>query len=132
MVADHPAEPTHLVALVGEVIADVGRSHHGDSQRLGVSPGVGRGPLHGGNGPLGDLRVGQLEYKAVGLPAAEIEGLRPVGGHPHGKRAAIAPREGLSGAVVLGGTALGQVLDDPHGLLKGGQIAGLATDDPHC
>ena len=131
MVAYHPAEPAHLVALVGDVFADIGRGYHRDSQRLGVPTSGGCRLPDRGDGPLGDLWVSQLQHESVGLPAAQVQRLGSVGGHPHGERAVVAPRKGLGGAVVLNCVALGQTLDHSHGLLEGGQVAGFLPYDPH-
>jgi len=70
-----------LVPLVGQVVADVGGGGDAELDAVGVSAGVGGGGADRFDGPLGDLGVGQLEDEAVGLLAAQLEGLGAIGGH---------------------------------------------------
>ena len=43
VVAHHAAEPPDLIALVCDVVADIGGSGHADVEVVGVAAGVGRG-----------------------------------------------------------------------------------------
>ena len=58
VVADHPAEPPHLVALVGQVVAYISGCHDADGQPVGVATSFGGSSTHRADGPFGDLRVG--------------------------------------------------------------------------
>ena len=59
-VADHPPEPTHLVALVGDVVAHVGGGRHADLERVGVPPGRRGGVAAARRGPA---RRGTIRWR---------------------------------------------------------------------
>src|SRR5215212_7760473 len=73
VVADHAPEPAALVALVGEVVADVCRSGDADLYFLGISPRLPRRVVHVLHGPLQDHGVGKLQDETVGLAPREAE-----------------------------------------------------------
>src|SRR5262249_51147014 len=112
VVAHHAAEPAELVAHVRVVVADVGGRGDADGQRRGVPACRCRGLPGGTDRPPGDVRVGALQDEAVGLLAAHLQRLRPVGRHPHLQAAIPYPRDLdlRPGEVDL--PALGQVPDD--------------------
>ncbi len=99
VVAHHATEPPNLIALVGQVVADVGRRGDADLIVLGALVRGKHCLVRGSDGPFNDEGVSQLHDEAVGLATREFEGLGSVGRHPHVELAALHPGN-LDGAVV--------------------------------
>jgi hypothetical protein len=131
VVADHAPEPPHLVALVGEVDADVGGCGHAEPQRLGVAPGVLGGALDGGDRPSGDVGIGELQDVAVTDLPRERQRLRSVGGDPHLEAAVEPPGEAERVALVVDLSAVRELSDDVHCLAQGRERRGRAVRDAH-
>ena len=131
VVADHSAEPAQLLALMGDVVTDVGWRDHTGGDRARRAP-LRRGGLHDrGPGPFEDLRVGELQDEAVGVASDAVERAGAVAGSPHGELPAVLhPRKPEVRPVVIDRLAGHQALDHPHGLDHLGQRPGLAPDHP--
>ena len=129
MVADHAAEPAQLLALVRDVVADVGRRHHAGGDRARRTP-LRRGGVHDrGAGPLQDAGVCELKHEAVGVAADAVERTGAVAGAPHGQVPALRhPWKRDLRPVVVDRLPRHQTLDHPHGLDHLGQRPGLASD----
>ena len=133
MVADHAAEPAKLLALMRDVVADVGRRHHGGRDRPRRASLPGGGVHDRGAGPLQDLGIGKLKHEAVRVAPDAVEGAGTVSGPPHREvPAPLQPREPDLGPVVVDRVARHQALDHMHGLGHLGQGPGFAPDYPQC
>ena len=86
VVTDHPTEPSQLVPLVRQVVADVGRSGDAYLERRRVTTGGGSYGAGHSDGPADDERVTDLEDYPVGqLPASSrAQARRPPSKHPGG------------------------------------------------
>src|SRR5439155_8208528 len=78
VVADHAAEPAALVALVREVVADVGRRGDADPDRVRVPAGRRSRLAHRLDRPGSDVGVGELQDEAVRDLPGQLQRLRPV------------------------------------------------------
>ena len=87
MIADHAAEPADLVALMGEIVANVGGRRHADLVGRDVTFCGEACCSRGVDGPLDDERIGELDDEPVGLTASDRERLGTVRSHPHVKAA---------------------------------------------
>ncbi len=131
MVGHHAPEPAQLLALMGQVVADVRRGDDGDGQRVGVAAGVRCRRLHRLHGPGQDLRVGELEDEPVGDAPGHVQHPRPVGGHPHREVPTVGdPGEPHRGVLVVDLLAGHQALDHPDRVLGLGQRLRAPPDDP--
>src|SRR5215210_8525054 len=111
VVADHAPEPPALVALVGEVVADVGGGGDADFYVLGVAARFGGGVVDVLHRPLQDHGVSELEDEAVGLAPYGAQRLGTVTRHPHVEPAVPNPRDADLRAVVVYLPSLGELLD---------------------
>jgi len=82
VVADHAAEPAALVTHVLPVIAHVVGRGHAERDRRRVPTDLRRRLADGADHPAGHVDVGELEDEAVAHLSCQLEGPRPVGGHP--------------------------------------------------
>src|SRR5215218_3786855 len=83
VVADHAPEPAALVALVGEVSADVSRGGDADLYFARIAAGFSRRVVDVFHGPVQDYGVSELQDETVSLAPDEAEGLGAIAGHPH-------------------------------------------------
>src|SRR3712207_5843615 len=133
VVTHHPAEPPALVALMREVVSDVGGGGYADLDVLGVPARLCCCVVDVLHGPLQDHGVRELEDEAVGLAPDEVKGRRAVAGHPDVELAILYPRDAdLVAACALYLPPFGQLLDDVHRLLDPGQRRRLLAEYPLC
>src|ERR687898_690610 len=130
VVADHPAEPPALVALVGEIFSDVGGGGDADFYVPGVAARFRGGVVDVAHGPLEDHGIGELQDEAVGLASDGAERLRTVPGHPHVELAIFDPRDADLRAVVVYLPAFRQFLDDVHRLFDLGEPGRFPPQNP--
>ncbi len=124
--------------MVGDVIPDIGRGGDDDGQRLGIPARVGCGLLDRTDGPLGDLRVGQLQDEPVRMLSRRLQRLRSVGRHQDfragtgagGRIERLHPGKMHGRAVVVHLLTADQRLDGVNCLAQFGQLAGLPADHP--
>src|ERR671921_2904537 len=131
VVADHATEPPALVALVGEVFADVGWGGNADFYLLRVATVFSRRVVDMFHGPLQDHGVCELQDKTVGLAPDEAQGPGAVAGHPHVELPFADPGDTDLDAGVVDLAPLGQLLYDVHGLFELPERRRLAAEDPH-
>src|SRR5829696_1645241 len=131
VVADHPAEPPALLALVVQVVPDVRRRRHADRDRVRVPPGRGRRLPDRLDGPGGDVRVGQLQDEAVADLPRQGQRLRPVRGDPDLQPAARGPGQPQGAAVVLHRPPVAELAHHVHALAQRGQRGRPAVGDPY-
>src|SRR5215218_7741126 len=130
VVADHPAEPSALVALVGEVVADVGGGGDADFYVLRVAARFCSCVVDVAHGPLQNHGVRQLENEAVGLAPYGAQRLGAVARHPHVESAVPDPRDTDLRAVVVHLAAFGKLLDYVHRFFDLGEFSRLPAEDP--
>src|SRR5215210_7214378 len=116
VVTDHAPEPAALVALVGEVIADVGRGCDADLYALRVAACVFRRVVDVFHGPVQDHGVSELQDETVGPAPYEAQGPGAVAGHPHVELPFADPGDTDLDAGVVDLAPLGKLLYDVHGL----------------
>ena len=82
VIADHAAEPTALVAHVGEVFCrpDVGRGGDAHGDVVGIPTRIAGSTAHGVDRPLGDGEVGELQDEPVAGLADQLQGLGAITG----------------------------------------------------
>src|SRR5688572_16478424 len=115
VVAYHATEPAALVALVGQVSADVGRGGDADLYAFRVTAGVSRRVVDVLHGPVQDHGVSELQDETVGLAPYEAQGLGAVAGHPHVELSVADPGDTDFDAGVIDLASLGQLLYDVYG-----------------
>ena len=93
VVADHAAEPAALVALVGEVVADVRGGGDEHLESAGSRPAGGR-LVHRPSAHRDDQRVGELQDEPVRAAPDAFERPRAVARHP---TRAGRPTHGMTG-----------------------------------
>ena len=92
VVGDEGREPAGPVAAVGEV-ADVGRCRGHDLDAAGVAAGLARRRAHLGHEPADEVRVADLEHRAVRDPPGQLEGHGAVARDPDREPVAAGPAE---------------------------------------
>src|SRR5215210_8010909 len=131
VVADHPTEPAALVALVGEVFADVGGGRDADLHVSRVAARLFRRVVDVLHGPLQDHGVRKLQDETVGPAPDQAECSGAVAGHPHVELAFADPGNTDLDAGVVDPASLGQLLYDVHSLFELAERRRLAPQDPH-
>ena len=129
VVAHHPAEPADLIALMSDVVADVGGGGDTDRDVVGVASSLCGCALDKLAGPLHQVRVGQLENEAVAFLSDQGQCFRAVSGTPHGEVVTLLdPGNGEGLVVEFDLIASHQGPDDIHRRLHRGQGLRLQTD----
>src|SRR5215213_4230028 len=131
VVADHATEPAALVALVGEVIADVCRGGDADLDAFRVATGFYGRVVDVFHGPIQDQGVSELQDETIGLAPYETQGPGAVAGHPHVELSFADPEDTDLDAGVVDLASLGQLLYDVHSLFELPERRRLAAEDPH-
>src|ERR687890_525261 len=131
VVAYHATEPPALVALVGEVIADVGRGGDADLDAFRVATGFYGRVVDVLHGPVQDHGVSELQDETIGLAPDEAEGPGAVAGHPHVEFSVADPGDTDFDAGVIDLASLGQLLYDVRGIFELPERGRLAAKYPH-
>src|SRR5215217_5240229 len=129
VVADHPAEPPALVALVGEVTSDISRGGDADFDILRVAACFCCGVVDVTHGPIQDHGIRKLQDEAVGLAPDGAERLGTVARHPHVEVAVFDPRYANLRATEIHLPAFGELLDDVHRFLDLGELGRFSAED---
>ena len=128
VVGDESREPADAVAhLVPR--SDVRRcgAHHRDSAL--VPTGLPRAVTEQSDAPSDEARIGELDDRAVGDAARELEGLRPVARDPDRQTLLSGPIEAQGRALVRDLAPFAQVANDVRRFLEHREVGRLLPED---